>query len=86
MATVLTDSTNYENIANSIRTLNGETTEYYPSEMAAAISELSPPSAVLYTAQTLTEEQKVQARVNIGLPESGGSTVTIKTWTAADIV
>ena len=66
MATVLTDSANYENIANSIRTLNGESAQYYPNEMAAAISELSPPYSVLYTVQALTEEQKAQARVNIG--------------------
>ena len=41
MATVLTDSTNYDNIADAIRAQNGTTETYYPSEMAAAISALS---------------------------------------------
>ena len=40
MATVITDDTNYTNIANAIRGKNGEATQYKPSEMAAAITNL----------------------------------------------
>lgn len=80
MATVLTDSTNYENIADAIRNQNGTSETYYPSAMAAAISELSPPTAVLYTEQTLSDEQKAQARTNIGAL----STEAVKDWAKAD--
>lgn len=66
MATILTDSSNYENIADSIRAINGENTQYYPNQMAAAISELSPKGAVLYTEQSLNTDQQAQARANIG--------------------
>lgn len=47
MARVLTDSSNYENIANSIRAKNGETTEYYPSEMSAAIDAIVIPDTLV---------------------------------------
>ncbi len=47
MAQVLTDSTNYTNIANAIRSKNGETTEYYPSEMATAINNISIPDTLV---------------------------------------
>lgn len=40
MATVITDDSNYTNIANAIRGKNGEATQYKPSEMAAAITNL----------------------------------------------
>lgn len=39
--------------------------------------------ALLYTAQNLTEEQKTQARENIG---AGATNIVIKSWTAADMV
>lgn len=41
MAIVLTDDTNYTNIANSIRAKNGTDTTYLPSEMSTAIDALS---------------------------------------------
>ena len=40
MAIVKTDSVNYENIANAIRTKNGTDNTYKPGEMADAILEL----------------------------------------------
>lgn len=40
MANVLTDDTNYKNIANAIRAKNGKSDLYKPSDMAEAISEL----------------------------------------------
>lgn len=41
MTTVLTDSENYTNIANSIRTQLGVQTTYRPSDMPAAIASIS---------------------------------------------
>lgn len=41
MAIVTTDNAHYTNIAAAIRTKNGQTKQYKPSEMATAISELS---------------------------------------------
>ena len=41
MSIVLTDDTYYQDIANAIRSKNGTTTQYKPSEMAAAINAIS---------------------------------------------
>ena len=41
MSIVLTDDTYYQDIANAIRNKNGTTTQYKPSEMAAAINAIS---------------------------------------------
>lgn len=64
----LTNSQYYSEIAKAIRQKNETQNFYKPSEMAAAISEITTGSdyAVLYTQQELTEEQKQQARENIG--------------------
>ena len=48
MALIKTDSQNYTNIANAIRTLNGSTQQYKPDEMAEALSALSPDCAVSF--------------------------------------
>ena len=41
MAIVTTDDKYYTEIANAIRNKNGTTTQYKPSEMAAAINAIS---------------------------------------------
>lgn len=41
MALVVTDSQHYNDIADAIRSKNGKSTEYYPSEMAQAIRAIS---------------------------------------------
>ena len=40
MAIVLTDNTNYQNIANAIRNKNGSSDTYSPSQMATAINNI----------------------------------------------
>lgn len=47
MPKILTDRQHYENIADAIRAKNGETTEYYPSEMSAAIDAIIIPDTLV---------------------------------------
>lgn len=68
MSKKLYEETSIQDIANAIRNKNGSTSTYKVSEMAGAINDISVGSsdAVLYTPQTLTDAQKLQARTNIG--------------------
>lgn len=43
-------------------------------------------NALLLEEQTLTESQKTQVKNNLGISESSGTNVIMKTWTSADIV
>lgn len=68
---VVTEKQILTDMANTVREATGSTATYNVPELmgiAAAIVESggSAADAVLYTEQTLTEEQKTQARVNIG--------------------
>ena len=67
---VLADKEDLTAIADAVRTSTGSTDTYNVSELsAAAVSTIEAgggsPNAVLYTAQTLSDEQKMQARINI---------------------
>lgn len=54
--------------------------------VATKTSELTNDTFVQYTTQELTDEQKAQARNNIGAADSANvPVITIKTWTASDI-
>ena len=68
MSKKLYEESSIQDIANAIRNKNGSTSTYKVSEMAGAINDISVGSsdAVLYTPQTLTDAQKLQARTNIG--------------------
>lgn len=68
MSKKLYEESSIQDIANAIRSKNGTTDTYKVSEMASAINDISVGSsdAVLYTPQTLTDAQKLQARTNIG--------------------
>lgn len=68
MSKKLYEESSIQDIANAIRSKNGSTSTYKVSEMAGAINDISVGSsdAVLYTPQTLTDAQKLQARTNIG--------------------
>lgn len=68
MSKKLYEESSIQDIANAIRSKNGSTNTYKVSEMATAINDISVGSsnAVLYTPQTLTDAQKLQARTNIG--------------------
>lgn len=68
MSKKLYEESSIQDIANAIRNKNGSTSTYKVSEMAGAINDISVSSsdAVLYTPQTLTDAQKLQARTNIG--------------------
>lgn len=73
---VVTEKQILTDMANTVREATGSTTTYNVPELmtiAAAIVENggSSANAVLYTEQTLTEEQKTQARVNIGAHPAG---------------
>ena len=71
----LYEESSIQDIANAIRSKNGSTNTYKVSEMATAINDISVGSsdAVLYTPQTLTDTQKLQARTNIGASDFSGS-------------
>lgn len=71
----LYEESSIQDIANAIRSKNGSTSTYKVSEMAGAINDISVGSsdAVLYTPQTLTDAQKLQARTNIGASDFSGS-------------
>lgn len=75
MSKKLYEESSIQDIANAIRSKNGSTSTYKVSEMAAAINDISvgSPDAVLYTPQTLTDAQKLQARTNIGASDFSGS-------------
>lgn len=75
MSKKLYEESSIQDIANAIRGKNGSTDTYKVSEMAAAINDISvgSPDAVLYTPQTLTDAQKLQARTNIGASDFSGS-------------
>lgn len=75
MSKKLYEESSIQDIANAIRSKNGSTNTYKVSEMAAAINDISVGSsdAVLYTPQTLTDAQKLQARTNIGASDFSGS-------------
>lgn len=75
MSKKLYEESSIQDIANAIRSKNGTTNTYKVSEMAAAINDISvgSPDAVLYTPQTLTDAQKLQARTNIGASDFSGS-------------
>ena len=72
MSKKLYEESSIQDIANAIRNKNGSTSTYKVSEMAGAINDISVGSsdAVLYTPQTLTDAQKLQARTNIGASET----------------
>lgn len=77
MGNKLYEESSVQAIATAIRAKNGSTNKYKIAEMGKAVGELPIGSsdAVLYTAQTLTFEQKQQARKNIeALPEVGAAT------------
>lgn len=62
MTLMLTDSSNYEDIADAIRSKNGESGEYLPGEMAAAISELpGRERTVVLAAKRVTENGQYAA-------------------------
>lgn len=62
MANVLIEETNLTNIANSIRSKNGTTTTYKPSEMATAISNIkTTPTLQSKTVSPTTSKQTVTA-------------------------
>lgn len=62
MANVLVEETNLTNIANSIRSKNGTTTTYKPSEMATAISNIkTTPTLQSKTVSPTTSKQTVTA-------------------------
>lgn len=67
MANKLYEESSVQDIANAIRSKNGSTNKYKIAEMGGAVMELPIGSsdAVLYTAQTLTDAQKKQARENV---------------------
>lgn len=75
MSKKLYEESSIQDIANAIRNKNGSTSTYKVSEMAGAINDISVGSsdAVLYTPQTLTDAQKLQARTNIGASDFSGS-------------
>lgn len=75
MSKKLYEESSIQDIANAIRSKNGTTDTYKVSEMASAINDISvgSPDAVLYTPQTLTDAQKLQARTNIGASDFSGS-------------
>lgn len=75
MSKKLYEESSIQDIANAIRNKNGSSDAYKVSEMAAAIDEIpaGSPDAVLYTPQTLTDAQKLQARTNIGASDFSGS-------------
>lgn len=75
MSKKLYEESSIQDIANAIRNKNGSTSTYKVSEMAGAINDISVGSsdAVLYTPQTLTDAQKLQARKNIGASDFSGS-------------
>lgn len=75
MSKKLYEESSIQDIANAIRSKNGATSTYKVSEMASAINDISVGSsdAVLYTPQTLTDAQKLQARTNIGASDFSGS-------------
>lgn len=75
MSKKLYEESSIQDIANAIRSKNGTTDTYKVSEMASAINDISVGSsdAVLYTPQTLTDAQKLQARTNIGASDFSGS-------------
>lgn len=75
MSKKLYEESSIQDIANAIRGKNGSADTYKVSEMAAAINDISVGSsdAVLYTPQTLTDAQKLQARTNIGASDFSGS-------------
>lgn len=75
MSKKLYEEFSIQDIANAIRSKNGTTDTYKVSEMASAINDISVGSsdAVLYTPQTLTDAQKLQARTNIGASDFSGS-------------
>lgn len=75
MSKKLYEESSIQDIANAIRNKNGSTSTYKVSEMAGAINDISvgSPNAVLYTPQTLTDTQKLQARTNIGASDFSGS-------------
>ena len=67
MGNKLYEESSVQDIANAIRSKNGSTNKYKIAEMGGAVMELPIGSsdAVLYTAQTLTDAQKKQARENV---------------------
>lgn len=75
MSKKLYEESSIQDIANAIRNKNGLSDAYKVSEMAAAINGIpaGSPDAVLYTPQTLTDAQKLQARTNIGASDFSGS-------------
>lgn len=75
MSKKLYEESSIQDIANAIRSKNGTTDTYKVSEMASAINDISVGSsdAVLYTPQTLTDAQKLQARTNIGASDFSGN-------------
>lgn len=67
MALVTTDSSNYTNIANAIRSQNGETTKYKPSEMSSAILSLNKESEGIDTSDaTATSDDIVSPKTAYG--------------------
>lgn len=91
MGNKLYEESSVQDIANAIRSKNGSTNKYKIAEMGGAVMELPIGSsdAVLYTAQTLTDAQKKQARENVdaagafvvnGTINQGGNVTLDKTF------
>ena len=66
MSMVMTDDQNYKDIANAIRSQNETDETYTPSQMGLAIQNLNAIGSVKYNvSQSLTDDEKQQARTNI---------------------
>ena len=88
MSIIATDSQNYDNIASAIRTKNGLTTEYKPSEMAQAILDIpaGSVSGTINLSENGTFNVASYASVNVNVPEPSymnkyHSATAIKTFT-----
>ena len=91
MANVITDSSNYINIANSIRSKLGTDITYKPSEMAAAINSIGGSSDGIYSISPCTNFKAVAGDSKVTLtwndPENtivNGNEVGV--WTSTKIV
>lgn len=76
MAIVTTDSSNYTNIANSIRAKNGLSTTYRPDQMSAAIDALNVSGTITLQDKTVTPTTSQQS-VSADTGYDGLGTVTV---------